>query len=79
MLGRETPASLVAWDLLAEGDDDLRAAPLTERRARLERALAGVAAPIHVSPSTVDRRWHRTGSAASRAAAAGGRGPDDPR
>jgi ATP-dependent DNA ligase len=55
MLGRDTPASLVAWDLLAEGDDDLRAAPLAERRARLERALAGVAAPIHVSPSTVDR------------------------
>jgi len=33
------PASFVAFDLLAVGDDDLRAMPHRERRARLERAV----------------------------------------
>ena len=31
-LARETPASLVVWDVLAEGDDDLMARPFAERR-----------------------------------------------
>src|SRR5579884_3493677 len=39
LLAAQTPASFVAWDLLALGDDDLRGAPLAERRARLEAAL----------------------------------------
>ena len=39
LLARETPASLVVWDLLAVGDEDLREKPLSERRARLEAAL----------------------------------------
>ncbi|MFI5226701.1 MAG: ATP-dependent DNA ligase [Candidatus Limnocylindrales bacterium] len=55
LLASETPASFVAWDLLALGDEDLRAVPQGERRARLERALAGVAAPIHLTPATRDR------------------------
>ena len=38
-LAAETPASFVAFDLLAEGDEDLRGRPQSERRARLERAL----------------------------------------
>jgi ATP-dependent DNA ligase len=54
-LARHSPASYVAWDLLALGDDDLRALPQTERRARLERALAAAQPPIHVSPATQDR------------------------
>ena len=33
MLAREIPASFVAWDLLAEGDENLMAQPLVERRA----------------------------------------------
>ena len=33
---RESPASFVAWDLLALGDEDLRDVPQAERRARLE-------------------------------------------
>ena len=41
MLAAESPASFVAWDLLALGDDDLRDIPQGERRARLESALAG--------------------------------------
>jgi ATP-dependent DNA ligase len=39
LLAAGTPASYVAWDLLALGDDDLRARPFAERRARLVEAL----------------------------------------
>jgi len=55
MLAEESPASFVAWDLLALGDEDLRAVPQAERRARLEQALAGAQAPIHLTPATRDR------------------------
>jgi ATP-dependent DNA ligase len=55
MLAAESPASFVAWDLLALGDEDLRSVPQGERRARLEVALAGVEAPVHLTPATRDR------------------------
>ena len=55
LLAAETPASLVVWDLLALGDEDLRERPLEERRARLAEALAGVRPPVHVTPATRDR------------------------
>jgi ATP-dependent DNA ligase len=55
MLAREVPASFVAFDLLALGDDDLRPRPFSERRARLEQALAGATSPIHLTPATTDR------------------------
>ena len=55
LLAKEHPASYVAWDLLALGDEDLRACGQAERRARLEEALAGVQPPIHVTPATRDR------------------------
>src|SRR5437867_7625106 len=42
LLAKETPASFVAFDLLADGDDDLRPRPQIERRRRLEGLLAGV-------------------------------------
>jgi ATP-dependent DNA ligase len=54
-LAAETPAAFVAFDLLAEGADDLRARPQAERRARLERALARAAAPVHLTPCDRDR------------------------
>jgi ATP-dependent DNA ligase len=61
MLARESPASFVAFDCLAEGDDDLRAAPFAERRARLERLLADPPASVRLTPSTTDpavaRHW----------------------
>ena len=38
---RRVPAALVVFDLLRDGDDDLRPLPLTERRMRLERLLRG--------------------------------------
>jgi ATP-dependent DNA ligase len=55
LLAAQTPASYVAWDLLAIGDEDLREAPLAARRERLEQALGGAAATVHLSPATRDR------------------------
>ncbi|MCC7416401.1 MAG: ATP-dependent DNA ligase [Acidobacteria bacterium] len=60
-LAADTPASFVAFDLLALGGRDIRARPQAERRARLEEALAGATAPIHLTPLTRDpavaRAW----------------------
>jgi ATP-dependent DNA ligase len=53
-LAQETPSSFVAFDLLAEGNEDLRKRPLSERRQRLERMLARAEPPIHVTPVTRD-------------------------
>ena len=55
LLSREIPASVVFFDLLCEGERDLRAAPFAERRAALEALLAGAAPPLHVTPATRDR------------------------
>ena len=54
LLASQTPASFVAWDLLALDDRDLRAEPLRVRRELLERVLADVRPPIHLSPATPD-------------------------
>lgn len=54
-LAKETPASFVAWDILALGDEDLREVPQVERRQRLEEALAKARPPIHVTPATRDK------------------------
>jgi ATP-dependent DNA ligase len=53
-LAVSTPASFVAFDLLALGDDDLREHPFAERRARLAEALAASAPPVHLTPMTQD-------------------------
>jgi ATP-dependent DNA ligase len=55
LLSEQSPASYVAWDVLALGDEDLRHAPLAQRRGRLEASLAGAAPPVHLSPVTRDR------------------------
>src|SRR5688572_3167431 len=47
MLAEQTPASFVAWDLLALGDEDLRATAQGERRARIEDALRDAQPPVH--------------------------------
>jgi ATP-dependent DNA ligase len=54
-LAAETPASFVAFDLLADGDDDLRGVPFRQRRARLEQVLGRVEPPVYVTPMTRDR------------------------
>jgi ATP-dependent DNA ligase len=55
MLAETTPASFVAFDLLAVGDDDLRGRPFSERRAALETALSGSQPPVYLTPATADR------------------------
>lgn len=55
-LAQETPSSFVAFDLLARGRDSLIAEPQEKRRAALEKLLAGVKAPLYLTPSTRDRR-----------------------
>jgi len=54
-LAEETPAAFVAFDVLADGKRDLRAAPFGERRKLLEAALAGVEPPAFLTPATRDR------------------------
>ena len=56
MLAEQSPASFVAWDLLAVDDDDLRETAQGERRSRLEAVLGGRATPpVHLTPATQDR------------------------
>ncbi len=55
LLAAASPASFVAWDLLALGDEDLRTVAQGERRARLEEALANVSPPVRLTPATRDR------------------------
>jgi ATP-dependent DNA ligase len=54
LLAAESPASFVAWDLLALDDEDLREQPLATRRARLEKSL-GDGERVHLTPVTTDR------------------------
>jgi ATP-dependent DNA ligase len=53
-LAAEIPASFVAFDLLAQGNDDLTSKGFGVRRAKLEKALAKAKDPIHVTPATDD-------------------------
>jgi ATP-dependent DNA ligase len=54
MLAEQTPASFVAWDLLALDDEDLRDVPQGERRKMIEQALASSEPPVHLTPATFD-------------------------
>jgi ATP-dependent DNA ligase len=54
-LAAATPASYVAWDLLAIGEQSLLETPQAERRLRLEQALAEARPPVHLTPMTRDR------------------------
>jgi ATP-dependent DNA ligase len=61
MLAQQTPASFVAFDLLAVKGTDIRDTPQVRRREVLEGLLASVQAPIHLTPMTRDHalasRW----------------------
>jgi ATP-dependent DNA ligase len=50
-LAKETPAALVAFDLLAEDDETLLELPYTDRR---ERLAAVIADPVELTPATDD-------------------------
>ncbi|QDY79923.1 ATP-dependent DNA ligase [Streptomyces qinzhouensis] len=54
-LAERTPASFVAFDLLALGDTSHLDTPLAERRALLAEALRAARPPVHLAPATTDR------------------------
>ena len=62
-LAASTPASFVAFDLLALDEEDLRPRPFAERRRLLEQVLVGARPPVHLTPATTDRsvaeEWFR--------------------
>src|SRR5690606_2560372 len=52
LLSERTPASFIAFDLLALGDESLMETPLGERRRRLVEALSAARAPVYVTPAS---------------------------
>ncbi len=72
----EFPAHLRAYDLLVEGEDDLRDLPFAERRVRLEAFIARLDDPrIDISPLVPFGTWDEL--AAARHNPAGGGAGDD--
>jgi ATP-dependent DNA ligase len=63
LLAKETPTSIVFFDLLCVGDRDLRGVSFQERRRKLESALQSARPPVHLTPATTDwsvaRDWFR--------------------
>jgi ATP-dependent DNA ligase len=61
LLAEQTPASFIAFDLLAWGDTDYTDRPFAQRRAALVEALAGAGRSVHLTPTTTDvaeaQRW----------------------
>ncbi|CAI8006621.1 DNA ligase C2 [Geodia barretti] len=61
-LAADTPAEMVAFDVLAVADANLMDEPFRHRRALLETMAAAFEAPVHLAPSTLDRelaqRWY---------------------
>jgi ATP-dependent DNA ligase len=55
LLSEQTPASFVAFDLLAVGNEDCTGLPFERRRARLEEVLAAARPPVYLTPATRDR------------------------
>lgn len=60
-LSEKTPASFVAFDLLAQGDESYLDVPFGQRRAALEHLAGRLDRPIHLTQVTTDvhlaRRW----------------------
>jgi len=54
-LAAQAPASVVFFDMLQVEGLDLRDEPFSVRRTELERSLANVQAPLHLTPATRDR------------------------
>ena len=54
LLSQEIPASIVFFDLLGEGDRDLRKMAFQDRRGMLESLLSAAAPPLHVTPATTE-------------------------
>jgi DNA ligase-1 len=72
----EFPAHLRAYDLLADGDEDIRSLPFEQRRARLEQFIARLGEPrVDLSPLVSFATWEELAAARKNPAAAGA-GPD---
>ena len=60
LLAEQTPASFVAFDLLAVGDESLLEVPFAQRRARLQEVVTGTES-VHITAITQDpataQRW----------------------
>src|SRR6476469_5204488 len=54
LLSQQIPASIVFFDLLAEGDRQLCGQPFEKRRRRLEALLAQAKPPVHLTPASSD-------------------------
>lgn len=68
----EHPAHLRAYDLLAEGPEDMRILAFAERRARLEKVVAGLAcAHLDLSPLVPFTTWADLAAARADPRAAG--------
>jgi len=55
LLSQQTPSSFVFFDLLCQGDRDLRGEPFQTRRHELELMISSAPPPIHLTPATGDR------------------------
>ena len=55
LLSQQIPTSIVFFDLLCEGDRDMRGEPFQQRRNHLEKLLASATPPLHLTPATSDR------------------------
>jgi ATP-dependent DNA ligase len=64
LLAERTPASFVAFDLLALGETSLLAVGQADRRAKLAQVLAAARAPVFLAPATTDMalaaEWFRS-------------------
>ena len=64
LLAEQTPASFVAFDLLALGSESLLEVPFAQRQERLRSVLAGARPPLHVTAISRDvdtaQRWFET-------------------
>jgi ATP-dependent DNA ligase len=56
LLAGQTPASFIAFDVLAVGDEDVTGLPFERRREILTSAMKHARAPVYLTPATRDRQ-----------------------
>src|SRR5204863_6829119 len=63
LLSQQIPASIVFFNLLCEGDRDLRGAAFESRRQELESLLSSSSSPVHLTPASRESKiasdWFR--------------------
>jgi ATP-dependent DNA ligase len=53
-LSKETPASFIAFDILASGEENYMSRPFAQRRALLQQAFLTAQPPVYLTPATTD-------------------------